>query len=290
MTPRNRTAGRIAEANNAKDIIWSVPPIVVLVWCLGIAAKIWAACRIIRRGLFDPLALFLAFIFVSVARSLALLCLAQNPRWYRYVAADSLPMVLLSEGFAIASIYWLLTENFPRWRGTGTGILSGLCVIAAGVALLLRGTATPPEWGYGWGEAWEWAVLIQRHGMTAMAVVLIGVRFLVALVRAFPVRPIARRAADVLCLDVALGLVGSQLTIWRGHQYPLIAFAWPLFSGLANGLLWAVWLPAAHIEATPAAYVPDWARTAQKIDWSQCFSDLRFRIRREADPIRDRRP
>jgi hypothetical protein len=266
-----------------------VPPIIVVVWCLGIAAKGLAASRIIRKGLFDPLALFLAFLFVSVARSLVLLCLVSNARWYRYIAADSLPMVLLSEGFAIASVYWLLTENFPRWRGVGAAILAGLCVAGATVAAMLRTTATPPEWGYGWGEAWEWAVLIQRHGMTAMAVVLAGVRFLLTLVRGFPVRPIARRAADVLCIDVALGLIGSQLTIWRGHQYPLLAFAWPVFSGLVNGLLWAVWLPAAQPQETAAAFVPDWARTPQGIDWSQCFSDLLFRLRGDSDAARNRR-
>jgi hypothetical protein len=251
-----------------------VPPIVLLVWFLGIAAKGLAAYRIVRKGLFDSLAIFLAFIVFSVARSTALLCFRDDPSRYRYIAADSMPLMLLAEGFAIVSVFWLLTQNFPRWRRPGTIVLVSLCVLGAAAALAIRKLGVPADWSYGWAQAWEGAILLQRHGMTAMIVVLAGCRLLLALVHNVPVCQVARRASDVLCIDVLLGLVNSILTLWLGRRYPLVAFEGPVLAGLVNGLLWAFWLPA----AAAAPYLPAWARNDQDIDWKQCASDLFLRI------------
>jgi hypothetical protein len=113
--------------------------------------------------------------------------------------------------------------------------------------------------------------------MVAMVVVLAGIRFLLTLVRMVPVRPVARRAADVLTIDALFGVTGSFLTMWFGRRYPMVAYAWPVLVGLTNGLLWAFWLPAAsdgrEIDRMR------WRRDEESIDWRGCFADLIGRIR-----------
>ena len=259
---------------------------IMAIWCMGIASKGLAAYRIASKGLFHRLPIFWAYILISVARSIALLCFVHNPRAYAAIAADSMPMMLLSEGFAIASVFWVVTENFPRWRKPGTVSLSALAMIGTSVALLTRAGAVPKDWGYGWAQLWESAVLVQRHGMVVMAVVLAGIRFLLTLVRMVPVRPVARRAADVLFIDVALGMSGSLVTMWFGKRYPIVAFAWPVLAGLTNGLLWAFWLPAAsdgrEIDRLR------WRRDEEAIDWRGCFVDLFERIRMQFSMRSDR--
>lgn len=250
---------------------------IMAVWCMGIAAKGLAAYRIANKGLFHRLPIFWAYILISVARSIALLCFANNRRAYSAISADSMPMMLLSEGFAIASVFWVVTENFPRWRKPGTISLSALAIIGTAVALLLRSVGVPKDWGYGWAQLWESAVLMQRHGMIAMAVVLAGTRFLLTLVRMVPVRPVARRAADVLLIDVMLGLTCSLVSMWYGRRYPMVAYSLPVLCGLTNGLLWAFWLPAAsdgrEIDRLR------WRRDEESIDWRACIADLVGRIR-----------
>ena len=112
--------------------------------------------------------------------------------------------------------------------------------------------------------------------MVAMAVVLLGVRFLIVLVRMVPVHPVARRAADVLLIDVLLGVLNSTVVMWLGHTYPNVASLWPVSAGVANGLLWAFWLPAAADgrELSHARWRPQ-----ETIDWRFCFTDLLGRIR-----------
>jgi hypothetical protein len=254
-----------------------VPPLIIVLWCLGIAAKGLAAFRIVSKGLFNRLPIFWAYILISVARSTALLCFIGNPRRYADIAADSMPMMLLSEAFAITSVFWAVTENFPRWRRPGTISLSVLAIIGAMSALLVRSVGVPNDWGYGLWRLWEGAVLMQRHGMIAMAVVLVGVRFLLALVRMVPVRPVARRAADVLTIDVLLGAAGAMIAMWYGKRYPLFTYMFPVCAGVANGLLWAFWLPAASDGREMSR--PVWRRDEESIDWRGCFVDLIGRIR-----------
>jgi hypothetical protein len=260
-----------------------VPPLIITLWCLGIAAKSLAAYRIVRKGIFERVPILWAFIVISVARSTALLCFVHDPRRYAEIAADSMPMMLLSEAFAIVSVFWLLTENFPKWRKPGTISLAVLAILGASAAVLLRSAALPKDWGYGWADAWQAAIVIQRDVMLGLAVVLVGMRLLLTIVRMIPVRPSARRAADVLGIDVALGLMGSVITIWLGRRIPIVAYAWPTLAGVANGLLWAFWLPAA---SDACAYRrPLWTREEVPIDWRGCMRDLFCRIRLQVDQI-----
>ena len=185
-------------------------------------------------------------------------------------------MMLLTEAFAITSVFWAVTENFPRWRKPGTISLSALGIIGAASALVVRSAAIPKDWVYFWLQPWALAILLQRNAMVAMAVVLLGVRFLIVLVRMVPVHPVARRAADVLLIDVLLGVLNSTVVMWLGHSYPNVASLWPVSAGVANGLLWAFWLPAAADgrELSHARWRPQ-----ETIDWRFCFTDLLGRIR-----------
>lgn len=254
-----------------------MPPFVIALWCVGLAAKALAAFRIVRKGFFHRLPIFWAYILISVARSATMLAFVGDRRRYASIGADSMPMVLISEAFAITSVFWLVTENFPRWRRTGTISLATLALIGAAVSLLVRGTWVPKDWGYTWAQIWEAALLMQRHAMLGMVVVLAGVRFLLALVRVVPVSPLARRAADVLLIDVSLGFFISLITIQflRGHA---LAYYLPVLAGIANGCLWAFWLPAAVDVRYPAKW-PWWQEEEESIDWRACIHDLIGRIR-----------
>jgi hypothetical protein len=250
--------------------------LIVSIWWIGVAVKALAAWRIARKGLFHRLPIFWAFIVISVARSVVLLVFGGNSRRYAEIIADSLPMMLLTEAFAITSVFWAVTENFPRWRKPGTISLSALAIIGAASALVVRSAAIPKDWGYNWLQPWELAMLLQRDAMVAMAVVLLGVRFLTVLVRMVPVHPVARRAADVLLIDVLLGMLNSTVVMWLGHRYPALAALWPVSAGVANGLLWAFWLPAA---ADGREQVHSRWRPQETIDWRLCFTDLLVRLR-----------
>jgi hypothetical protein len=253
-----------------------VTQLIVSIWWIGVAAKALAAWRIARKGLFHRLPIFWAFIVISIARSVVLLLFGGNSRRYAEIVADSLPMMLLTEAFAITSVFWAVTENFPRWRKPGTISLSALAIIGAASAMAVRTAAIPKDWGYNWLQPWEIAMLLQRNVMVAMAVVLLGVRFLIVLVRMVPVHPVARRAADVLLIDVLLGVLNSLVLMWFGHDYPVFARLFPVSVGVANGLLWAFWLPAA---ADGRELVHARWRPQETIDWRLCFTDLLGRIR-----------
>src|SRR6478672_13924474 len=123
-------------------------------WWIAIAAKSLAARRIGRKGLFHRLPIFWAFIVISVARSIVLFFYAGNSRRYSEIVADSLPMMLLTEAFAITSVFWAVTENFPRWRKPGTISLSALAIIGAASALVVRTAAIPKDWAYFWLQPW----------------------------------------------------------------------------------------------------------------------------------------
>jgi hypothetical protein len=254
-----------------------VSTLIVALWSLGVGAKALAAWRIVRKGLFHRLPIFWAYIVISVARSAVLLCFIGNSRRYADISADSLPMMLLTEAFAITSVFWAVTENFPRWRRPGTISLTALTLIGTAAALLIRTAGIPKDWGYGWAQTWEWALLLQRNVMVAMGVVLLGVRFLLALVRFIPVHSVARRAADVLCIDVAMGVASATLTMWVGRSYPVVAYLAPVLAGITNGVLWAFWLPAAS-DGRELAH-ESWRRHETAIDWRGCFVDLIGRIR-----------
>ena len=247
-------------------------------WIAGAGLKALAAWRIARKGIFHRIPILWTYIVISVVRGATLFLVSGNRKLYAQIVTDTLPMMLLSEAFAIANVFWAVTENFPRWRRPGTISLAALGLIGTASALLVRSAAIPKDWGTSWLQPWEWAVLLQRNVMIAMAVALVGVRFLLALVRIVPVHPVARRAADVLCIDVLLGIVNSTAMMWSARtEYYVVGIFVPLISGVINGILWAFWLPA----AAEGRELPPARSTVypQEIDWRGCFADLIGRIR-----------
>jgi len=254
-----------------------VPASVLAIWSLALVLKWLAVYRLANKGLFNTLPIFWAYVLISVTRSTVLLFYANDWQRYPVIAADSMPMALLSEAFAITSVYWLVTENFPRWRKPGTISLAALAILGAVSALLLKSVGVPKDWGYGAMRIWDGVMLLQRHGMTMMAVVLAGVRFLLTLVRFVPVRPVARRAVDVLTMDVLMGMSISLVNMAFRDRFPMITFLFPVSCGVVNGFLWAFWLPAVSEEREVKR--PRWRGAEESINWRDCFADLVGRIR-----------
>src|SRR5262249_23161730 len=75
--------------------------------------------------------------------------------------------------------------------------------------------AVPP----GWSAPWQLAWLLERNSLLVMTVVLAGTRFLLPRIPGIPIRPSAKRMADILTASVAVDLTASALFIATGVKH-----------------------------------------------------------------------
>src|SRR6476660_9035913 len=122
-------------------------------WLAGIALRGVAAFRIAHKNLFSRLPFVWAFLVVSVVRSAVLVWLRAKPLRYSEVGGHTMPMLLLSEAFAVVSVFWMVTENFPRWRKPGTILLLAMTLLGGSAAILLRTAWVPKDWVSGWASS-----------------------------------------------------------------------------------------------------------------------------------------
>jgi hypothetical protein len=215
--------------------------LIVALWIAGAGAKAVAALCIWRRGLTDRFpGLFALLVVLSVQSGIAL---ALSGNMHRYGAAYALIAwaSILFEGFAITSVFWALTEHYPKFRTPGTILLGGLAIIGALVCWVV-GYVAPPT---GWNGVWHSAIWGQRAASAVMIFVLSGARFLLPKVRTIPISLMTRRAADILTLHVGLTLAASLISIWGAGpalRYNAIVSLITVINGLALGVLCAVFL------------------------------------------------
>jgi hypothetical protein len=200
------------------DIISLVTTLILCLWYAAIASKALAAYRLFRDDLVPRFATVFIFLTVCVARSLVLVTLKTNIRGYKLVLAYSTPLMLLLEGFAVVGVFWAVAEQYPRFRKTGSVILVCLTGIGASAAWLTYFVGVPS----GWSAPWQIASLLQRNGVLVTTVVLAGTRFLLPRIPGIPIRPSARRMADILTANAALEWLGTAAFIAAGPRYNAI--------------------------------------------------------------------
>jgi hypothetical protein len=193
----------------AGDIIVLVKTLILVLWYAAIAAKAGAAYRLYRDGLITRFATLWAYLVVSSARSIILLGLQTDLHRYQLLYTYTVPLMLLLQGFAVAGVFWAVAEQYPRFRRPGSVILACLAGIGACAAWLTHFVAVPPDWS----APWQMASLLERHTMLVMTIVLAGTRFFLPRIPGIPIRPSAKRAADILCIYTALGLTASAVFI-----------------------------------------------------------------------------
>lgn len=214
-----------------------------VLWYAAMGLKAFAVYRLVSTGLIRTYWAFGLFIAFTTARSAILSRI--DYRQYATFSFATVPLALLTEAVAIWATFWVLTEQFPAWRRVGHIFLAALVCMGLGVALAVRLVAAP----VGWEGAWETGMSIQQYSTVAMAVVLFGVRALAGFGNHIPIRQSAIRVADVLLLDVLFGVVTASVTMAYGKQAPFVASLLPMVTGIANGLLWSLWLPSASNES-----------------------------------------
>jgi hypothetical protein len=204
----------------AGDIIFLVTTSLILVfWYAAIAAKAAAAYRLYRDGLITRFATLWVYLVVCTARSLTLLAFQDNLRRYKEVFTYSMPLVSLLEGFAVAGVFWAVAEQYPRFRKPGSVILTCLAGIGACAAWLTHFVAVPDEWS----APWQMASLLERHTLLAMTVVLAGTRFFLPRIPGIPIRPSAKRAADILCVNTTVAFIATSVLIGTDGSQSLFA-------------------------------------------------------------------
>jgi len=191
-----------------------VNTLILALWYAAIVAKAAAAYRLYRDGLIIRFATLWVYLVVCSVRSVTLLAFQDDLERYKQIFTYSMPLVSLLEGFAVAGVFWAVAEQYPRFRKPGSVILSCLAGIGACAVWLTHFVAVPAEWS----APWQMASLLERHSMLAMTIVLAGTRFFLPRIPGIPIRPSAKRAADILCLNTTVSFIATSVMIGSDGQ------------------------------------------------------------------------
>lgn len=203
-------------------------------WYAAAAAKLAAALRMLLNGMAHRFPLVTALLLTSGVRSVVLAQYFKQPARYQILLAGSESFALLLEGAALVSVYFVLTEHYPKFRKPGL-ILLGVLAFAGVMASVLSSSWGVNDWQAIWG-ANVFALLARRYASLAMATILLGVRLLLPRIGGIPIRPSAARAAWILGLQVSAALAISSISLWTGPT--LFGYFAPLVSGFGVALAW----------------------------------------------------
>jgi hypothetical protein len=225
--------------------------LLIALWYTAAAVKIIAAYRLVTTGLFRRYSTLLALFIVSAADHLLLISMIHAPIsramfWYSVTS----PFMILFDAGAVIGVFWVALEGFPQLRKPGVALLSAVALLA-GLVLIAILTAT---------------------------------RFLISGLSYTPIRPSARRAADILMVQAVVVIWGVPVfTIATGAQYPEIAQILPLLGGIVAAGLCAALLTA-ESDRLPA---PKLVREADRSDANRRAIDLELAgFRRLANRMR----
>jgi hypothetical protein len=217
---------------------------ILTMWCAAIVIKAIAAYLLVRNGLVRRFPALWAYISFCAVSSAVLLYLHSQPQLYVYAFSVVNYVQLVLESLAIIGVFWAVTERYPNFGRPGTILLSTLGMIGITAAWSGRSIAVPELWE----QSWRLALLLERHLSLVMITVLAGTRAALALTRVIPVRPSARRAADILTLHAIMGLAAASYAIGTSMRYPALASILPLADHILMGILIATRLTKASDE------------------------------------------
>jgi len=256
----------------------------IALWCASVAAKLVAAVRLIETGLFRRYPALLVLFCASACQHAILIALVQRPVAARFWYSVTSPAMLLFDAAAIIGVFWVSLESFPALRNPGVALLSMFALLAGFGAYVTRAFAVPST---GWTSAWQVAVLLQRHAGLILIAILAATRFLVSGLSYRPIRPSARRAADILIAQAIFVIWAAPVfTIATGARYPVIAQSFPLIGGTACALLFAILLtpasdrlPERRPSTDARAAETKWLALGLEIDGLERFTNLIRRVK-----------
>jgi hypothetical protein len=214
--------------------------LLIALWCAAAAMKILAAYRIVKTGLFHRYPTLLALFVASAGQHLLLISLIHHASGARFWYSVTSPLLILFDGGAVVGVFWVALEGFPQLRKPGAALLSSVALLAGLAAYWTRAVAIPAS---GWSLTWQAAILLQRHGGLVLIATLTATRFLISGLSYTPVRPSARRAADILMAQAVVVVWGVPVfTVATGARYPEIAQILPLVGGILAAGLCAMFL------------------------------------------------
>lgn len=217
--------------------------LLIALWYTAAAVKIIAAYRLLTTGLFRRYSTLWALFIVSAGHHLLLISMIHAPVsramfWYSVTS----PFMILFDAGAVIGVFWVALEGFPQLRKPGVALLSAVALVAGLAAYWTRAVAIPAS---GWSLAWQAAVLFQRHAGLVLIAILTATRFLISGLSYTPIRPSAKRAADILMAQAVVVIWGVPVfTVATGARYPEIAQILPLLGGIVAAGLCAVLLTA----------------------------------------------
>jgi hypothetical protein len=217
--------------------------VILAIWYAGVACKVIAAYRIVGMGRVVRYWAVFLYLASCVAYSAVRLYLIHGypatRALHQAFYTRSAPIMLALLGVAVLSVFRVNTEKYPNFRVPGTAILVVLTILGGAASLVSRGMLVPA----GWTGAVKGAILLERNVLLMMAVILVGTGGVLSWLKELPVRPSARTAAYLLCLEVGFGIAASGFSVVTNHQFRVLDGLIPVIGGLIAGWLWAFHFP-----------------------------------------------
>ena len=206
------------------------------IWAAAVLATLAAAFRLWRNGMAMRLPTVWIYLLVSGLRSAVLLLVFRTPATYAAFYSKTAPLQLLVEAFAVVGIFFAVAEHYPKFRGPGTALLTALAMMGAMGTWWTREFGRPAQWTV----VWNAAILSERYVWTVMVVVLLGSRLMLPRVKGIPIRPAARRAANILALQLLASVISAVLAASTTATY--LNYYLPVSANLILGLTWLLYL------------------------------------------------
>jgi hypothetical protein len=225
-----------------------------VLWCAGPVLDLAAACRMARNGLIQQYRLVVFYLLISVLRSALLVASWRHQESYHRLFDSTLPVALMAQALAILATFWVVVENYPKFRGIGAVALAVL--IAFGIAITWATRNIGMAQSYSRREG---VLLMERHSLLIMVSLVIGVAVLLPKFSEIPIRKSATRVATILGLDAGcyfiIAAIGLATTAYvaRLQVNPRFVITFiPFIVRIGIGLLWLLWpTPQSHVAGKP---------------------------------------
>jgi hypothetical protein len=236
-------AGQVGYNNRTVTAFYTITSI----WAAAVLVTLAAAFRLWWNGMAMHFPTVWIYLLVSGLRGAVLLLVFQTPATYAAFYSRTAPLQLLVEAFAVVGVFFAVAEYYPKFRGPGTALLTALAIMGATGTWWTREFARPAQWTI----VWSAAVLSERYAWTVMVVMLLGSQLMLPRVKGIPIRPAARRASNILALQLAASVVSALLAASATATY--LNYCLPVSANLVLGLAWLLYVtPSSHKCADPA--------------------------------------
>ena len=229
-------------------------------WCAAGLVMAAAACRMVANGIGRRYWLLAVYLSVYSVRYLCMIPLWPHQLLYRTVYEVTMAPLILLECAAVISVFFVLVENYKRFRKvaiTGIAVLVFLGII---IAWSTRNVGVPMLEGIR-GILLPW----QRYASLTLVGVLAGISLLLPRTQYLPLRGSAQRALAILTVDSTQGLLVASLIMALSSRtaHAPIWMRWfftflPMLFRMSVGALWLLWMtPASDADPKVVTLSPE---------------------------------